>query len=291
MFILARGKRKEVLTEFGLVIEHTTQKKTTIDRINIVDELGPEDAYDAVFVVLQRTQVDEVIPILAANTQCRLFILTGNNGEAEKTHAEFMRLSSTKPTVLFGFLGCGGQYENGRFLSYHKDEPAFVIGDLQGGTAYREVFDALFEGTVIKPWHSAHIDAWLKYHLALILPMVYAIHSVKGDMKKFSRSGRLIRLALSAIREAMASLEQLGFGPEPPELVAKFQKPAWLWVLMLRLIVRTKSFRLAAVNHGMSALAEMNFLSGEFHKTLDGSDIPTPALDELSAFLIKVKAS
>lgn len=47
--LLARGKRYEELREKGLVIRHYIQRKTTVDKIKIVDKLLPDDYYDVVF--------------------------------------------------------------------------------------------------------------------------------------------------------------------------------------------------------------------------------------------------
>ena len=130
MTFLARGKRYDALKEKGLVILHHIQKKTTVNQVSLVNTFEKTDEYDAVFVVMQKTHIDAVIPDLATNEKCRLFILTGNNGEAEKTYADFMRLSHTKPTVLFGFQGSGGRSENGRIISVHNDKVHFTIGDI-----------------------------------------------------------------------------------------------------------------------------------------------------------------
>ena len=54
--ILARGKRFEELKKDGIVIRHYLQLKTTVDKVNIISKLLPDDIYDLIFVVMQYQQ-------------------------------------------------------------------------------------------------------------------------------------------------------------------------------------------------------------------------------------------
>lgn len=285
--MLARGKRYETLKTQGLVIEHYLQKKTTVSQVKVVDSFTKTDEYDAVFVVMQRKQVADVLPILAANEKCQLYILVGNNGDAETTYTDLMKMSHTKPTILFGFQGSGGRNENGRIISVHSKQVDFAIGDMTKKADYKGVIETIFAGTHIKPWHCDNIDSWLKYHLALILPMAYAVHYAHGDMRKLSKSGRILHQTIQAIREGIALLEQLGYPPEPVSLVAKLNWPTWIWYLILKFGVKTKVAKLVIRDHAMAAIGEMNLLTAEFQEIVRKSAMKTPAYDELAAYLLK----
>lgn len=86
--ILARGKRYEELKEKGLVIRHWLQRRTTVDKINVVKELLPEDQYDVTFIVMQSSQVKAVLAAISANVRCPLFVFVGNEDKAKEIAEE-----------------------------------------------------------------------------------------------------------------------------------------------------------------------------------------------------------
>lgn len=285
--ILARGKRYDTLKEHGLVIEHHMQKKTTTSDITVINTFEKTYEYDAVFVVMQKTQIDGVLPILADNEKCRLYILVGNNGEAEKTYSDFMNMSCTEKTVLFGFLGSGGRRENHRVISFHKNKVDFAIGDIMKREEYKEIIGKIFSGTNMKPWYCDDVDSWLKYHLAIIMPLAYGVHWAEGDMKKLSRSREILYLILQGIQEGITVLSDLDYPPEPESIVKMMRWPRWICYLLLKIMVGTKMGKLAVGDHAMVAISEMNLLSHEFSEIKRKSHIRTPALDRLQSYLIK----
>ena len=87
--LLARGEWKEMIDQKGLVIRHWVQRKTTTERIKTVDTLAPDDYYDLVFVVVQASQLPDVLPVLKAN-KSQYFVFVGNNPQAKQV-LEFMQ--------------------------------------------------------------------------------------------------------------------------------------------------------------------------------------------------------
>jgi 2-dehydropantoate 2-reductase len=77
--ILARGVRFSEIRECGILLQdfHSGQKSTT--RIEAVERLGRDDAYDLVLVILPRNRVNEVLPVLAANRNTPSVMFFGNN--------------------------------------------------------------------------------------------------------------------------------------------------------------------------------------------------------------------
>ncbi|MCD7834452.1 MAG: hypothetical protein LUH00_10795 [Lachnospiraceae bacterium] len=65
--LLSRGKWKEIIDKNGLVIRHYVQRKTTVDRLKTINALEPDDKYNLIFVVMQASQLPEVVPIIAKN--------------------------------------------------------------------------------------------------------------------------------------------------------------------------------------------------------------------------------
>lgn len=285
--LLARGKRLQALRTQGLTIEHFLQKRITKKVYKTTNEFATDDEYDLVFVVMQKMQTDEIIPTLAANRKCRMIALIGNNAEAEKTQKKFMSLSETKPTLLFGFLGIGGRHQSDRIVSVHQNTSKMAIGSLTKDDSYRTVLDAAMAHTSIKLYHSPDIDAWLKYHLTFIVPVVYAIDWANGDMKKLSKSNAMIRLTVQAIREAIEVLESLGYPPEPEKGMKMMKKSKFRMFWMLKIISKLKIGELIARDHAMAAITEMAELAREFKSLQSKSEVKTPALDEMEQFLIK----
>ena len=106
--LLARGEWKEVIDQKGLTIRHMLQRKTTVDRMQTIDVLAPEDVYDLVFVTVQAGQLADVLPILKAN-RSQYFIFVGND-----PYAQEMLQAMQRPVdkIAFGFQNNAGRREH-----------------------------------------------------------------------------------------------------------------------------------------------------------------------------------
>ena len=103
--LLARGEWKERIDQKGLVIRHWAQRKTTVDRIQTVDHLEPEDFYDLIFVVMQAGQLPEALPSLKAN-KSPYIVFVGNNPQAKQVLEAIQRPADK---IAFGFQGTAGR--------------------------------------------------------------------------------------------------------------------------------------------------------------------------------------
>jgi choline dehydrogenase-like flavoprotein len=54
--LLSRGKRLDDLRQHGIVLKDFYTKKETVTRVNIIEALAPEDAYDLVLVIMRKNQ-------------------------------------------------------------------------------------------------------------------------------------------------------------------------------------------------------------------------------------------
>ena len=283
--ILARGGRYEDIKKKGLVIRHYFQRKTTTTSIKVIDNFNEEDYYDAVFLVMQRTQIHSVLPSLYSNSKCKLYILVGNNGAADETYEKLQENSLIKRTVLFAFQGSGGKKEGDKVISIHLKKISFSIGALNGETSYTPIIDNIFASTSFKLYHSPNIDGWLKYHLAFIMPLVYGTHWAKGDLKLLSKNKEMIKLTIDAIEEGYEVIKGCGYPAEPKEdedyVKRNRRKLYWL----IKIMSATPIGKLAVGNHAMSAIEEMNFLNEELNSLKKKAGIPTPSLDRLQQYL------
>ena len=276
--LLARGERLRELKEQGLVIRHALQLKTTRDRVELIDRLVPEARYDAVFVVMQYTQMPAVVPVLA-QSQSKLFILIGNNASPVAMRNDILRADPEK-TVLFGFLGAGGRRENGRIISAHT-KPKLPIGSLIGEDyePARKLLADVFEGSGIGVKFRSDMESYLLSHIAFIMPIAYACYATGGKLPKADKA--LLNAVIDATTEGYSVLKANGLAIAPVEDEAYVREKRSAYYRMLWIMTRTFLGRLAVSDHAMSAVGEMTALSEAFDHLKARAGIPTPVWDSL----------
>lgn len=177
--LLARGEWKEMIDQKGLVIRHWVQRKTTTERIKTVDTLAPDDYYDLVFVVVQASQLPDVLPVLKAN-KSQYFVFVGNNPQAKQV-LEFMQRPADK--IAFGFQGTAGRREHDHVVSVYASAGMTVGGATTplSGT-FRTRLKTAFDGAKYKLTFYGDMDEWLKCHIAFVLPACYVCYACNGDL-------------------------------------------------------------------------------------------------------------
>ncbi|MFD1179620.1 ketopantoate reductase family protein [Paenibacillus puldeungensis] len=205
--LLARGKRYDELVQHGLVIRHAAQMKTTKDHVNLIQSLQPEDIYDIIFVVIQYTQLEGVLPILAAN-QSKLIVLVGNNMAPRATKAAICGSNSDK-IVLFAFQFTGGRRENGKIISIHA-RAKMALGTLNGEdfAPQRNLLQEAFTSAKYALNFRCDMEAYLLAHVAFVMPIAYACYATNGNLKKEDKA--LIQQIMSATAEGYEVLKANG---------------------------------------------------------------------------------
>lgn len=138
--------------------------KKTNDRLPVINELKEQDYYDVVFVVMQCTQIDSILPILQQNVS-RNIVLVGNNIYADKYAKEL-----ADKEVLFAFFSAGGQKKGNVIESFNKNN--MTMGRIDGTDQSDDFIKNIFEGTKIKVTIENKMNDWLKSHVAFIMPFV-----------------------------------------------------------------------------------------------------------------------
>ena len=288
--LLARGSRLEELRTNGLVIRHYMQLHTTVDRVGLTDYFGKDDAYDIVFVVMQRQQLDDILPQLCENEGSRLFVLVGNNVTADETRQAIEERSRTPKRVVFAFQSTGGRRENGRVVSIYfatsKLGGSMTAGALGGDDSWRPLLEQAFAKTSYRIRISGHMDAWLKSHVAFILPIGFACYYTDGDLKKIAGDRRFLNRMIDAIGEGYRVVETCGYPIEPKEDKDFVIRHRFQCYLMFKLMAATPIGRLACSDHAMAAKAEMRRLYHDFRALKEQSGVDTPAWDELAQYMI-----
>jgi 2-dehydropantoate 2-reductase len=283
--LLARGQRLAQLREHGLVLEDSTTGQRTVTRVELVERLAPEAAYDLALVIMRKNKVAEVLPVLAANRRIPSVLFLMNNAAGP---GEFIRALGAE-RVLVGFPMAGGLRAGHviRYLAPSSGRIGLPFGEVDGRITTRtqqvaQVLDSL-------PGFRAEIrtdmDAWLKCHVALLMPsLVPALYAAETDNVRLAHTRDLVVLGLRAVREGFRVLRALGIPITPARLKQFEWIPEPLLVASLQRALAKEEMKVAAVGHALAAPDEMKHLADEFIALARTTPVPTPAINRLYAY-------
>jgi 2-dehydropantoate 2-reductase len=75
--VLARGKCYEELQDEGIVIEDPFKNKRSVTKVPVINRLDSNDLYDYVLVVVRKSQVADLLPVLAQNRSPNIVFMEG----------------------------------------------------------------------------------------------------------------------------------------------------------------------------------------------------------------------
>lgn len=281
--LLARGKWKENIDRNGLTIRHYVQMKTTRERIRTIDKLKTEDEYDVMFVLVQYSQLDEIYPIIARNKTQKI-VFVGNNADAKQTEKILQKRSVSKKEVAFAFQSCGGRRENGQIISIYM-RMKMTLGGAEGPLRdeFKAMIQNLFENTDAQIEFEDYMDAWLKCHLAFILPICYLCYNVDGQLTRASK--RQCKEVIDAAGEGYNVLKKCGVPIRPQKDEFYFQKglKRKLMEAMIFVMCKTVIGKLAAGDHAMHAVNEMKTLDCHFERYILKAGLNMPNWNKLKA--------
>ncbi len=285
--LLARGRRLAELREYGIVLEDAPTGIRTVTRVDLVERLGPRDAYDLVLVVMRKNHVLQALPALAANDGTPNVLFLGNNaaGPSELVRA----LGGDRP--LLGFPGSAGARHGHAMLCLSgtpRQKATIPIGEVDGRITERtrHVADILetMSGHAVEI--RTDMDAWLKTHVALLMPgLAAALYAAGTDRLRLARSRETLALGIRATREALEVLDALGVPITPRRAAVLRWLPEPVIVAMVRRLLRRDEMEVAFVAHALAARDEMIHLTDEFRVLARTTSVPTPAMDELYPWL------
>lgn len=277
--LLARGKWKENIDRNGLMIHHYAQFSTTTDRIKTVSELKADDMYDLIIVVMQYSQLEEVLPALSAN-KSRYILLVGNNMNPGYCLTKIHDQSQSQKEIAFGFQGTAGRRENGRVVSIHL-KPGMTYGGLRGhlSTDFQNKIREAFAETGYRLTEEYHMEGWLLCHAAFILPICYLCYILDGNLKHATKAQ--LGEALDAAVEAHSMLKKLGYPIRPDGEEEYFTRDRKKNERVLYLMAKTPLGRLAASDHAMHAVTEIAALDQAFEQLRSRTEEPMKAWEHL----------
>ena len=275
--VLARGQRLEYIQRYGVMLEPVGTERATSRKVDVIDRLFPEDAYDLVVVAVGKNHYSGVLPFLSANIYTPNVLFLGNNVEGS---GEMVRLLG-RDRVLLGFPFMNGTIE-GRVVQYKTGEKTSIsIGELDGGVSERLTWiTGLLEGAGFNVVANRDMEAWLKYHAVVILSLACAYFKAGRDVKGLTGDRESMTDAIKAMREGFSVLKELGY-PFAMEGLKRLEGlPMMLAVPYLRRELNKAELEYV-LTRGEAMRGELEVLDEEFTKLKASTSIQAPTYDEL----------
>jgi 2-dehydropantoate 2-reductase len=281
--VLARGDRYDFLHDHGITLEDGVSGERTTTSVTVVEALGPSDAYDLVLVVLPKPALAEALPVLAANENTPSVLFFGNNAAGP----EAMISALGRERVLLGFPGAAAIPHDGsiRYVITSRREQPTTIGELDGRRSERiEAIAGALEAAGFPASICANMDAWLKTHVAKILPTGGALFFAGVSAEQLAANDEAIRLMVRAIREGLEILKANGVPITPSNHRVLLWLPESMLVFIMKRMFGGETMAIK-VGHAEHARQEFQMLAQEFGALNASTGLPTPAMDRLCEHL------
>lgn len=279
--ILARGKRFEELKNDGIVLVNPKTQKVERVTINVIDTLLTNDQYDYIIVVMQRTQVDNILSILSQNcSENIVFVVNTASGYDKWVTAV------GKDRLMIAFPSAGGERKDGKVYYFigkgiKRAFQTTTFGEYSGERTNRvETLIKLFNQAKIPSVFCKHIDAWQKTHVALVTNIANALYKFDCDNFKLGRSYKDIKQMIKGIQEGRKVLRKNGVKLTPSKLLW-LDLPTSVLAIFFSIFMRTTLAETTMAKHCVVAKSEMIQLQQEFDELIIKSGVNTPAIDEL----------
>ncbi|MDD3842620.1 MAG: 2-dehydropantoate 2-reductase N-terminal domain-containing protein [Candidatus Izemoplasmatales bacterium] len=279
--VLARNKRLDEIKKSGIILRNPITLKTETAWVKVIDAL-PEDAvFDYILVVMQRTQIGDVLNTLSKNQSKNIvFIVNTASGYAEWQQA------IGNDRLMIGFPSAGGERNDG-IVDYFVGKGFMRIfqtttfGELNGKKSKRvkELIKA-FRKAGIPSIYSKKMDVWQKTHVAMVTCIANALYGYGCNNYLLAASHKSIIEMVRGIKEGFAVLNALGMDPTPRKL-GFFYLPAGIITLIFRIFMNTKLSEITMAKHCLAAKPEMIYLQKEFDELILESKMSTPNIDAL----------
>ncbi len=287
--VLARGERHDWLKENGLVLRDGLTGQQDSSRVKVVSELKPDDEYDLVVVAIRKNKLRPVFEILAASPGIKNVLFMGNNALGFDEYTKHLPVEK----LLMGFPGVGGGIREQVVHFADRERPkgkrrAITIGEIDGQSKERTVaIKSLFETAGVPVDVTMEIDGWLKYHVALIIPLAGALYKHDCDNYQTAKDKETLRTSVRAAKEGGRVVKALGFSKgQPFQLTLFYWLPEIVSMRGVRALLESKFAEVAFAMHARAARDEVEDLAREFQQLIAMSSVETPNIDTLRDFII-----
>jgi 2-dehydropantoate 2-reductase len=286
--ILARGQRYDFIKANGLVLVDEITGARWGSKVQVVDELKEDDVYDLVIVIIRKNKLPPVFEVLRANANIKNILFMGNNAIGFEQYLQHL----PQEKLLFGFPGAGGGIRE-HTVHYVDREKAggkrkpIIIGEINGETKERtRVIKLLFETSGVPVKIPEDIDGWLKYHVALVLPLGNALYKHDCNNYALAKDKKTIRTMVRAAKEGGRVLKALGYTKRYPfQFNLFYWLPEILNVKAVQGLLESKFAEVGFALHARAARDEVRVLAGEFQSLIDKTSVDTPNIDTLRSFV------
>ena len=283
--VLARGNRFLEIREKGLILQNPKTRCQEHADVKVIDILLPDMQYDYIFVVMQRTQVESVIDILAQNCSKNIvFVVNTAAG-----YDEWINQIGAK-RLMIAFPSAGGERVNG-VVNYFIGKGlmrAFqttTFGEVDHENTERvNYLIKIFNNAGIPTVYCSNMDAWQKTHVAMVTSIANALYEYNCNNKKLAASHQSVKNMVLAIKEGFAVLKSLGIKSTPRKL-GFFSLPTGILTIMFKLFMGTQLAEITMAKHCVVAHKEMMYLQSEFDNLVKKSGLATPYIDKLKVNL------
>jgi len=281
--LLARGKRLEDLKKHGVVLRRWPTEETESVKVPIVAAFSSEDTYDLVLVVMRKNSALKILPLLSRNKKVPTFLFLMNNAAGPDAFIDALG----KDRVVMGFPGAAGYREG--YIIVHingtQDCPAeIVMGEPDGGISTRleKIAGELDKGYYVEAKIDPYMDAWSKYHVALLFPsLAPALYLCGNDHLRMSRTRDALVLGWRGIKEGLGVLKRLGYPMRPKYLTRFLFMPEPLAVYFFGKMINNPRMEVAMVKHAEVIRDEIQQLNTEFLDLVERSGMFTPTINFL----------
>lgn len=275
--ILARGKRYEDILAYGIVMEDPFKHTRTVTRIPAIQHLWPEDCYDFVLVVVRKSQVADLLPVLAQNRSPNI-VFMGNNLAGPD---ELIKILG-KERVMLGSVYAAGKRDGSIIRAMVIHSVAAPFGEIDGRITPRlKQLAAIFRQAGFKVELSPNIVDFQMTHAAGVALIGKLTMKHGCDLAELAREKDDLRLFVAARREAQQVLRTLGHRVVPWTEAAVGIVPAFVQVIGFRALLNSKFGEVGLAWHVSQAPDEIQQLSLELQELVDRAGIPVPAIQKI----------
>lgn len=288
--VLARGKRSEELQNNGIVLINQKTKKVEQVNINVINTLLPEDRYDYIIVAMQRTQVDDILPVLSKNCSKNIVFVVNTAGGYDKWVAAI-----GKERLMLGFPSAGGERKDGKVYYFigrgiQRVFQTTTFGEYSGERTERvDNLIKIFNQSKIPSVFCNDMDSWQKTHVALVTCIANALYEFDCDNIKLGRTYNAVKLMTQGIQEGRQVLRKNGIKPTPGKLFW-LDIPTFMLAFLFSLFMKTTLAEITMAKHCIAAKNEMIFLQHEFDELIIKRGIETPAISKLKKNLLYTRS-
>ena len=267
--------------------EITGEKESST--VNVVQELKPGDEYDLVIVLIRKNKLPPVFELLSARPGVKNILFMGNNALGFDQYLKQL----PREKLLFGFPGAGGGILEQVVHYADREKPkgkrrVVTIGEIDGRNRQRTLtVKSLFETAGCPVDVTNDIDGWLKYHVALVSPLVGALYKHDCDNYQAAKDKESLRALVRAAKEGGRVVRALGFRKGQPFALKLFYwLPEFMSVMGVKHLLASKFAEIAFAMHAKTARDEMQDLAREFAELTALTSVDTPNIDTLRKFIV-----